>query len=278
MGNKIKYNLKNVHVALLTENGSSYSYDTPHAIPGAVNLSLDAEGEDAPFYADGIVYFRAVTNNGYSGEIELAMVPDWFREYVLQEEKDTNSVFVEKNNITSPQRFALLFEFDGDVNCIRHVLYYCAVSTRPALSSRTKEASIEPGTETLTISADPRPDGLIKSRTGDSTSGTVYNAWYDSVYLPTSTPATLASLSIGSLTLSPSFSSTTTAYTASTSNATDTVSAVGASGTTVSIKVNGTTHTSGTAATWNAGSNTIAITVSKSGFTTTTYTVTVTKS
>ena len=46
MANKIKYNIKNVHVAVLTEiesNGEiSYSYGTPHAIPGAVSLSLDA--------------------------------------------------------------------------------------------------------------------------------------------------------------------------------------------------------------------------------------------
>ena len=53
MGNKIKYNLKNVHVAKLTEteeNGvRSYNYAAPRAIPGAVSLSLDAEGESTPF-------------------------------------------------------------------------------------------------------------------------------------------------------------------------------------------------------------------------------------
>ena len=83
MGNKIKYNLKNVHAAVLTEttssNGVTYSYDTPEPIPGAVSLSLDAEGESSPFYADGVVYFRSATNNGYSGELELALIPEWFR-------------------------------------------------------------------------------------------------------------------------------------------------------------------------------------------------------
>ena len=67
------------------------------------------------------------------------------------------------------------------------------------------------------------------------------------------------------------------AYTASTSNASDTVTATGANGASVSIKANGTTVNSGSAATWNNGSNTVVVTVSKSGLVTSTYTVTVTK-
>ena len=89
MGNKVKYNLKNVHAAKLTETVTdgvkSFSYGTPKAIPGAVSIALDAEGETSPFYADGIVYFRSVTNNGYSGDLEMALVPEWFRTEILQE-------------------------------------------------------------------------------------------------------------------------------------------------------------------------------------------------
>lgn len=187
MGNKVKYNLKNVHAAKLTttvtEGVTSYSYATPRAIPGAVSISLDAEGESSPFYADGIVYFRSYANNGYSGDLEIALIPEWFRTEILKEALDTNGVLVEKADTTESVKFALLFEFDGDERAIRHVLYNCSAS-RPSIESETKEETIEPGTETLSLTADPREDGLVKSRTGDTTDAATYAGWYQSVYLP----------------------------------------------------------------------------------------------
>ena len=183
--NKVKYNLKNVHAAKLTvgEQGA-FTYAAPQAIPGAVSISLDAEGDTSPFYADGIVYFRSNTNNGYSGDLEIALIPEWFRTDILLEEKDSNGVLVEKSTITEMPKFALLFEFDGDVHGIRHVLYNCSAS-RPSIASETKEDTIEPVTETLSLTADPRADGLVKARTGDTTTEETYNNWYQSVYVPT---------------------------------------------------------------------------------------------
>ena len=64
------------------------------------------------------------------------------------------------------------------------MLYNCSAS-RPSIESETKEDTIEPGTETLSITADPRSDGLVKARTGDSTDKEAYTNWYKSVYLPT---------------------------------------------------------------------------------------------
>lgn len=182
--NKVKYNLKNVHAAVLkrSEDGG-YTYGTPKPIPGAVSISLDAEGDTSPFYADGIVYFRSTANNGYSGDLEIALIPEWFRTEILKEALDKNGVLVESSDVTEIEKFALLFEFDGDVKCIRHVLYNC-VASRPSIESETKEDKIEPGTEKLSLTADPREDGLVKSRTGDTTSEETYNKWYENVYIP----------------------------------------------------------------------------------------------
>jgi len=187
MGNKVKYNLKNVHYSVLTETVTdgvpTYSYATPVAVPGAVSLSLDAEGSIDAFYADGVVYYRSQTNNGYSGDLEIALVPESFYTDVLQEKLDTNKVLIESAESTETVKFALLFEFDGDVKAIRRVLYCCS-ATRPSIASETKEDKLAPGTEKLSLTADPRSDKVVKAKTSDTTTDTAYNAWYTAVYVP----------------------------------------------------------------------------------------------
>lgn len=184
--NKVKYNIKNVHAALQTESeetGSTvYTYEAPQHIPGAVSISLDAEGEISTFWADGIAYYVTSANNGYSGDLEMALIPSWFREKILNETKDSKGVLVENsNNNTKP--FALLFEFDGDVKAIRRCLYNCTC-TRPSIESETKEDTVEPGTETLSITNSPRSDGLVKAQTGPDTDPGTYENWYKTVYVP----------------------------------------------------------------------------------------------
>ena len=79
--NKVRFNLKNVHYAVLTETVStagvvSYSWATPVHVPGAVSLDLSPEGDTSPFYADGIVFYQSIANQGYSGSLEMARIPD----------------------------------------------------------------------------------------------------------------------------------------------------------------------------------------------------------
>ncbi|MCM1329626.1 MAG: phage tail protein [Ruminococcus sp.] len=181
--NKVKYNIRNVHYAAAsTGEDGSVVFSAPVAVPGAVSIKLDPNGEPESFYADGVEYYIINSNQGYDGELELAMIPEDFRTGILQETYDGNKVLIENAN-SQTSSFALLFEFDGDVRRIRHVLYNCSAS-RPNISSKTNEESKEIQTETLTLKSRPMADGLVKAKTGDSTSAEVYNNWYKAVYIP----------------------------------------------------------------------------------------------
>lgn len=181
--NKVKYNLRNVHYALLTFNAQGNPvFGTPVHIPGAVSLSLEANGEPSIFFTDGYAYYVVSNNQGYEGDLEIALVPDSFRTDVLKETMDSNNVLVE-DATAETAAFALLFEFDGDKNKIRHVMYNCTAS-RPTIESATKEEEIEVKTETLTIKTAPLEGGYVKARTSDTTNATAYNNWYSSVYMP----------------------------------------------------------------------------------------------
>ena len=184
--NKVKFDICNVHYALITvDEDGEVTFGTPVAMPGAVSLSLEPNGEPSNFYADGYAYYTISNNMGYEGDLELAMVPESFRTDVLKESLDDNSVLVESANVETAN-FALLFEFDGDVKKIRHALYNCSAA-RPNIESATNEEEIEVQTETLAITAAPLANGYVKARTGDSTTDTVYTGWYTSVYMPTVT-------------------------------------------------------------------------------------------
>ena len=196
--NKVKFGLKKCYYALvtLTQNASTgkytVSFGTPVAMPGAVSLSLSAEGEASNFYADDSVYYVLNSNAGYSGSLELALIPESFLTDVLKETEDENGVLVENKDVET-QYFALLFEFTGDQKKIRHAMYYCS-ATRPGIEGKTMQDTKEVKTESLNITAAPLPectisskefsDGLVKSKTGASTTDAVYNGWYSAVSVP----------------------------------------------------------------------------------------------
>jgi len=180
---KIKYGLRNVYYAKATDNGTgTLTYDTPVRIAGAVNMSLEAQGDTNPFYADDIVYFTSTANNGYQGTLEVAMIPDSFRKDILGETEGTQDTVMYEYANAPTVEFALLFEFQTDENATKHCMYRCTAS-RAAVAGQTKEAGITPQTETLNITAMPRVnDYLVKAKCPSTSSA--YATWYTEVHEP----------------------------------------------------------------------------------------------
>lgn len=189
--NKVKFGIKNCHyaVATIAADGSA-TYGNPKALPGAVNLSLEPQGENTPFYADNIVYYMAAANSGYSGDLELALIPDEFKKDVLGYIEDTNGVLIEDADAESVA-FALTFEFSGDKHSMRHVMYNCTAS-RSGVGSTTNTENKEPQTESLTITAASiycaaLQKNIVKA-SASPTEATQYNAWNTTIYQPTTQP------------------------------------------------------------------------------------------
>ena len=187
MANKVMFGLEKVHVAFTNSTG----YDEPIAIPGAVNLSLSAEGESNTFYADNVPYFTVTSNDGYTGDLEMALVPDSVLASMLGWEIDNNGMLIEIADGVQKE-FALLFEVKGNEKNKRYVYYNCKAS-RPTQEHSTKEETVEPNTQTLTVAITPTEiggktvvkGGLELSETNEA----VYDAFFESVLEPSFTAA-----------------------------------------------------------------------------------------
>ena len=163
-GNKVKFNIKNVHYAVKT---AEKTYDTPVPIPGAVSISLEQQGELTPFWADGIKYY------------DKAAIYQ-FREDVLGEKADQRGVLFENTN-TATVEFALGFQVDGDTTPTLFWFYNCT-ATRPSIDASTTEDTKEPNTDTLTVSCGSTSDGTVRAKTTDTSYAAVKDTWFTDVY------------------------------------------------------------------------------------------------
>jgi len=184
---KVKFGLKNAYYAMATiaADGTA-TYGTPVNLPGAVSVSLEPAGEQAKFYADDQAYFVTGGNIGYTGTLELALIPDSFRKACLGEVETAEGVLIEDSD-ASPKNFALLFEFTTDDKAQRHVFYNCTAS-RTAIAGQTKGESTDVKSETINLTVTSiynaaKQTAIVKGKVeGDASA---YATWYTSVYQPT---------------------------------------------------------------------------------------------
>lgn len=180
--NKVRFNLKNVHYAVLTETNNGLTWATPVHVPGAVSLDLAAEGETSPFYADGIVYYRSIANNGYSGTLEMARIPVQMYQDIWGDTLGSTSKVLTENATTEPKSFALLYQIDGDADEEYYCLYNVS-GTRPNIGSATTEDTKEPQTQSTDIAAIPLSDGRVMARTTADTPTATKSGWFNTVFV-----------------------------------------------------------------------------------------------
>lgn len=178
--NRVRFGLKNVHYAVRTVTAGVSSWATPVEIPGAVNLDLAQDGSMDPFYADNVTYYISQANNGYSGSLEVAKVPESMWTDIWGYSKDSNNVFFEDVD-TEPKTIALLFQIDGDDSDTLHALLNVTIN-RPNIGSSTIEASKTPQTQTMDINAAPEENGRVRAWTSEAATGATLTNWFTTVY------------------------------------------------------------------------------------------------
>lgn len=182
--NKVTFGLKDVHYAPYTIKEDVVTFEKPIRIPGGVDLTTDPRGDIAEFYADNMLYYVASNNQGYDGTLTVADIPEEFLVDALGEELDETDGVLNEIADAKGKPFALLFQFEGDVKAVRHVLYNCTAN-RPTIASSTKTNTTEPNTNALTFVSSPiKLDEklMVKTKTTATTKDNVYDAWYTKVY------------------------------------------------------------------------------------------------
>lgn len=186
--NKVTFGLSRVHIAFEDDTATTGpAWKTPVAVPGAVRWTPEAQGESSTFYADNTSYFVITSNNGYTGELEMANVPDAIKAEMLGWEIDDNGMLVEIAD-ARPKKFALMGEIQGDKRNRRFVYYDCQAD-RPAKELTTKGESVEPNTDVMNMSVSPIEIDSRMVVKGDlelsETNATAFNSFFTAVYLPT---------------------------------------------------------------------------------------------
>lgn len=181
--NKVRYGLSDVAIAVMEADGS---YGKPVKVPGAVSLTTTPEGSSSTFWADNGAYVVTATNAGYTGDLEMALIPDEVKAQILPYEVDANGALVEVAD-RQGKSFALLFAVDGDAKQRRSVFFRCKAD-RPSGDNKTTEGDSTPTTEKLPVTMSPAVIAgrrVTKLSIEDNELGhDAYAGFYETVLLP----------------------------------------------------------------------------------------------
>lgn len=188
MANKIKFGIDNVYYAVETENAETgvSTFGTPKRLPGAVSLSLDAQGSEYTKYADNVPYYVDFNNGGYSGDFEITELTDEFKTDCLGMVLDDNGGLVEIADAKT-KGFALMGQINGDA-LNRRFVFYKGKASRPGFSAETSEEAKEAQDDTISVTfAAAKLTGwdekIVRYVLPDTSTG--YDDFFNAVPIPT---------------------------------------------------------------------------------------------
>lgn len=134
---------------------------------GGRNFTATPRGEVSEIYADGQVVIATDNNDGYDIELELlALIDDIEKDWYGQSINSTTHALAEFASGNLMPKFCLILaEETVDGNGL--ITYYpmCQCSARNTYNTKTSEGTFDPVFPTVSISARPNDNKLVKYRT-----------------------------------------------------------------------------------------------------------------
>lgn len=183
---KVKFGLKNVHLAKRTVVEGVVSYATPVAFEGAKSLNADPQGDKKEFYYDDVVYYSTQSRAGMEGELEVADVPKSVLIDFLGYIEDTLGQLVQTSD--TGESFALLFQVTTDTQARKMCFFNCSFGQpKEEYSSIEQDVELQNTVIPLKVHGENVDGKLITKAQADSTA-TNYDTFFNAVAVPTFTP------------------------------------------------------------------------------------------
>ena len=159
MGNKVSFGLTNVYYSKIIIENDVENYAPPTRLYGAQEFSSEVIGGSERIYADDSVIATLTQNAGRNITLKLSELDNDFKTNILGYIGLANGNLIEVAN-NKTEKFALGFEFQGDVES-RRVWFYKCSATPINEATKSKAESAEANSISLSIVAEPVPVGNL---------------------------------------------------------------------------------------------------------------------
>ena len=140
--NKVEFGTSNFHMGLYTiDTNGKAKLEAPIHVPGMRALSLEAESEESKFFADDVVYYSDFTDNGFKGDLYMALFPDEFKLKFLNFAELTDGGIAQVKGMPAKNVY-FAFEGKGDKERRRHIFFNASLG-----AIKREHKTIEEGKE-----------------------------------------------------------------------------------------------------------------------------------